>query len=361
VLALLLLLAATPVHAQSGENVLLVVNKRDAASREVAEYYRPRRAVPIANVCYIDTAPDEEITWQTYESEIQQPVANCLQKAGLQEKVLYLVTTIGVPLKVSGGGSRLTAEYCSVDSELALLYGKMKGAKYERAGGVPNPFFMQRDAPFRHPQFRIYLVCRLAAFDVADVKAMIDRSLNAHNRGKFVVDLNSESDATGNDWLRTAAILLPADRVIVDETSKVLYGQKDVIGYASWGSNDVNRKKRWLGYQWLPGAIATEFVSTNARTLKRPPDAWNYTTWEDRSHFFAGSPQGLSADFLHEGATGASGNTYEPFLGACVRPDYLLPAYFQGRNLAESYYLAIPVLSWQSVVLGDPLCSLGKP
>jgi hypothetical protein len=44
-----------------------------------------------------------------------------------------------------------------------------------------------------------------------------------------------------------------------------------------------------------------------------------------------------------------------------VRPDYLLPAYYQGRTLAESYYQALPLLSWQGVVLGDPLCSLGKP
>ena len=43
------------------------------------------------------------------------------------------------------------------------------------------------------------------------------------------------------------------------------------------------------------------------------------------------------------------------------RPDLLFPAYFSGRNLAESYYLAIPALSWQNIVVGDPLCSLGSP
>jgi uncharacterized protein (TIGR03790 family) len=78
-------------------------------------------------------------------------------------------------------------------------------------------------------------------------------------------------------------------------------------------------------------------------------------------HFFGGSPQGLVGDLIHQGVTGASGNTYEPFLAGCVRPDYLLPAYYQGRNLADSYYLAMPGLSWQGVVVGDPLCSLGKP
>jgi uncharacterized protein (TIGR03790 family) len=225
---------------------------------------------------------------------------------------------------------------------------------------MPNPFFMKREEQFSHARFPIYLVTRLAGWDVADVKGMIDRSLAARNRGKFVLDA-SKPDGNGDDWLKTAAILLPEDRTVLDETSKVLYYQADVIGYASWGSNDPNRKIRILGFRWLPGAVATEFVSTNGRTFKRPPDNWVYTTFADPVHFWGGSPQGLTADLIHEGATGASGNVYEPYLGGCVRPDYLLPAYFHGRNLAESYYVGMPFLSWQGIVVGDPLCSLGKP
>ena len=358
---LLFLLAVVPgLRAQTGDNILLVVNRNDADSRAIADYYRPRRSIPIGNVCYLATTSDETIYWNTYVDEIERPVGACLQKAGLQEKVLYIVTTLGVPLRVDGaGGSLFTSEHCSVDSELALLYSKLKGVQVPRPGGVPNPFFMKRDEPFSHPRFPIYLVTRLAAWDLAGVKAMIDRALAARNRGKFVIDLSSAGDQQGNNWLRTAAILLPADRVIMDETPQVLYDQKNVIGYASWGSNDGNRKKRWLNFQWLPGAIATEFVSTNARTLKRPPDDWMFGG--DKQHWFGGYNQNLSADYLHEGATGVSGNVYEPYLQGCARPDYLLPAWFQGRNLAESYYLSLPFLSWQGVVLGDPLCSLGKP
>jgi len=358
---LCLLVGVAALRAQSGQNVLLVVNGNDAASRQVADYYRPRRSVPLENVCYLATTSAEEIPWDLYQRQIEAVVGNCLKKAKLEERVLYIATTQGVPLKVDGGGSGLNADHCSVDSELALLYGKLKGVAYPRSGFVPNPFFRQRDAPFAHRQFPIYLVTRLAAYSVADVQSMIDRSLAARNRGKIVLDLNSEKDEDGNNWLRTAAILLPAERVVLDETTRVLYGLKDVIGYAGWGSNDDNRRRRMLGFGWLPGAIATEYVSTNARTLQRPPDAWTYTNWADKAHWFAGSPQGLSADLIHEGATGASGNTYEPYLGTLVRPDYLLPAYYQGRNLAESFYLAMPFLSWQGVVFGDPLCSLGRP
>jgi uncharacterized protein (TIGR03790 family) len=348
--------------AQSGENVLVVVNSNDAASREIGEHYRMRRSIPEKNICPLaSTPPDEEIDWQVYQQAVERPIGDCLRKNGLQEKVLYIVTTLGVPLKVRGAGGGLTAENAAVDSELTLLYSKLKGVRYERAGIVPNPLYMKRDEPFQHPRFPIYLVTRLAGYDVADVKGMIDRSLEAHNRGKFIFDLKSADDEDGNSWLRTAAILLPADRVLLEETPKVVTLQKDVIGYASWGSNDPNRKIRDPGFQWLPGGIAAEFVSTSARTFQRPPDNWTYTTWTDRQHFWAGSPQSLIADAIHEGATGVSGNAYEPYLAACVRPDYLFPAYFRGRNLAESYYIAMPALSWQGVVVGDPLCRIGKP
>ena len=87
-------------------------------------------------------------------------------------------------------------------------------------------------------------------------------------------------------------------------------------------------------------------------------NGWTITTWKDSSHFFAGSPQSLTADYIHEGATGCSGHVTEPFLVATPRPDLLLPAYFSGRNLAESYYLSIRGLSWQNIVVGDPLCRI---
>jgi uncharacterized protein (TIGR03790 family) len=346
------------IHAQSGENVLLVINKNDAVSRQIGDYYRPRRSVPVKNVCYLNSTNDEEINWKTYEEQVERPVGECLTKGGLTEKVLYIVTTMGVPLKVDGPGVAMLTDRCSVDSELALLYGKLKGQSFRRTGGLTNPLYGRRDAHFQHPAFPIYLVTRLAGYDVADVKAMIDRSLAARNRGKFVIDLQSAKNEPGNDWLRTAAMLLPESRVVLEETTRVLYNQKEVIGYASWGSNDSARTERWLHFGWLPGAIAAEFVSTSARTFQRPPDAWKPTGWGDKEHYFGGSPQGLVADLIHEGATGASGNTYEPYLTMCARPDYLLPAYYLGRNLAESYYIALPALSWMGVVVGDPLCTL---
>ena len=150
----------------------------------------------------------------------------------------------------------------------------MKGVAFKRAGVVPNPFFKRRDEPFGHPRFPIYLVTRLAGYSFEDVRGMIDRALAAQNRGRFVIDLKSDDDQPGNEWLRNAAMFLPAARVVFDESTRGARRQRDVIGYASWGSNDPRRKRRDLGFQWLPGAIVTEFVSSNGRTFRKPPDNW---------------------------------------------------------------------------------------
>ena len=63
------------------------------------------------------------------------------------------------------------------------------------------------------------------------------------------------------------------------------------------------------------------------------------------------------ADLIRAGVTGVSGNVDEPFLGGTIRPDILFPAYTSGRNLAESFYAAMPYLSWQTIIVGDPLCA----
>ena len=355
--AALVLASAGVAFAEDATRVLLIVNETSPASREIAAYYTAKRAIPARNICRIRAAPAEDISRPDYLRTVQQPVAECLRSRGLVESILYMVTTLGVPLRVDGAMGQ-QGDIAAVDSELALLYGILHGRTYPTAGWVPNPFFGQRDVPFSHADFPIYLVTRLAAYDTATVKAMIDRSLAARKRGKFVIDLKSSSDEPGNNWLRTAAILLPKEHVIFDETAKVLAGEKDLIGYASWGSNDGNRQQRRLGMQWLPGAVMTEFVSTNGRTFERPPANWTIAPWTNRAAWWKGGPQTLAADYLDEGATGAAANVTEPFLGTTARPDFLLPAYWLGRNLAESYYVAMPALSWQNIVLGDPLTVL---
>ncbi len=346
-------------HGQGPANVLVVVNDSSPLSRNIGEYYVRKRSIPVQNVCRIHVVEEEGIARAGYDRDIAAPVAACLRK-GLTEQVLYIVVTQGVPLRIAGADGP-TGDEAAVDSELAVLYSDLRtGKPHALNGPLGNPFFGKADAKFTHAEFPVYLVTRLAAYDFQGVKGIIDRALVAKNRGKFVIDMKSDDDQPGNNWLRDAVIKLPADRVVFDDSTKVLYKQTEVIGFASWGSNDRNRHERYVGFQWLPGAIATEFVSTNARTFARPPKGWNISDWESQSRWFYGSPQTMTADYLEEGASAATGHVFEPYLAMTPRPDFLLPAYFKGRNLAESYYLSIPALSWQNIVIGDPLMSLGK-
>ena len=361
---ILAVMTAAFACAQGGPaNVLVVINQESALSKSIGDYYVSKRGIPQKNICRIHATEAEEIDRTTYGREIAGAVGVCLRREGITESILYIVTTGGVPLRVAGSGGR-DGDVAAVDSELALLYYDLKtGKPHAVKSALPNPFFGKRNVTFAHPQFPIYLVARLEAYDLAGAKALVDRSLLAKNQGKFVVDMADDSDSEGNDWLRNAVIRLPAERVIFDTEPKVLYKQTGVIGYASWGSNDKNRHERRVGFQWLPGAIATEYVSTNARTFARPPKDWTISDWgvTSRLKWWAGSPQSLTADYLEEGASAATGHVAEPYLQTTPRPDLLLPAYYSGRNLAESFYLSIPALSWQNVVIGDPLMSLGPP
>jgi uncharacterized protein (TIGR03790 family) len=357
-----LLAAAKILFSQKPDNVLVVINQQSPLSRSIGEYYAERRHVPLTNVCRLSVQPDEDIPRDEYDDKIARPIAAFLRLHKLQEQILYIVTTSGVPLRVRGSAGNMIAEAAAVDSELTLLYSDMRGEPHVLPAGIHNPFFGRVLAAFRHPDFPIYLITRQTGYEFAYVKGHIDRALLVSNRARLVIYRSKFDDGPGNGWLREAARALPKDRVILDDTGKVLYQQRDVIGYASWGSNDPDRKQRHVDFQWLPGAVMTEYVSTNGRTFTRPPDSWDIgAAWSDPKGTYAGSPQTLTADYIHEGATGASGHVYEPYLQFTPRPDILLPAYYHGRNLAESYYLAIPALSWMNIVVGDPLCSLGKP
>jgi uncharacterized protein (TIGR03790 family) len=358
----LLAFPALVLRAQTPDEVLVVVNKQSRDSQQIGDYYMKKRGIPASNLCTLDTDPMETIRRPQYADEIEKPIGQFLTAHRLVEKILYIVTTAGVPLQVYESGDGLRTGQASVDSELTVLYSRLHGASLPLAGPLQNPFFGKRDATFGHPQFPIYLVTRLAAWNLDEMKRLVDGALLARNTGKFIIDLRGDNNTEGNGWLRAAAKLIPPDRLILDDSPKVLMDQKDVIGYASWGSNDFGRRERFLRFQWLPGAIVTEFVSMNGRTFKRPPDNWQIGPWaSDKSTWFGGAPQSLTADYIHEGATGASGQVDEPFLAFCPRPEYVLPAYLAGRNLAESFYLGIPGLSWMNVVIGDPLMRLEPP
>lgn len=363
--AALVFLPCAPLAAQSAANVLLVLNEGSPVSLEVGQYYAEKRGIPSSNILRLRTRTDDEIARAVYAREIESPIAAWMARNSGHDRILYVVLAKGVPLRVSGT-SGPEGNVASIDSELTLLYRKMTGTPIVLGGRVANPYFLgespiSQARRFTHKDYDIFLVTRLDGYTFDDIRGLIDRGFSPSRNGRILLDSRSAAGGRGDDWLRRAAEVMRSlgmgDRVELEAGEKVLQNADNVLGYYSWGSNDPAIRIRRFGFKFVPGAIAGMFVSSDARTFAEPPPDWQVGPWDDKSPRFAGSPQSMAGDLIREGVTGIAGHVTEPFLEATVRPDILFPAYLAGFNLAEAFHLAMPYLSWQTVVVGDPLCA----
>jgi uncharacterized protein (TIGR03790 family) len=136
-----LALMAADARAQSGENVLLVVNSASAASDQIGQHYSRARAVPQDNILRLAMDTNEEISRELFERQIQSPIAKWFIQHSAFDRILYIVLTKGVPLRIAGTSGR-TGTVSSVDSELALLYRRLLGVPIAPQGPVANPYFL---------------------------------------------------------------------------------------------------------------------------------------------------------------------------------------------------------------------------
>jgi uncharacterized protein (TIGR03790 family) len=353
---------ASPAFAQSGINVLVVANESAPGSVDIAERYASARGVPPDQVLRVKTAGSEVVSRAAFEETINAPVAEWLSAHSAQDRILYILLTRGMPLRIAGTTGR-QGTAASVDSELTLLYRRMTGQPAAPGGSIANPYFLgdsplDSARPFRRADHDIYLVTRLDGFSVDDALALIERGQRQASQGRILLDDLALLAGPRSKWLKAAAERLTeaglGDRVVHETTSRPLKDETDVLGYYSWGSNDRALMVRHPNLTFAPGALAAMFLSTDARTFSEPPAAWT-PGGRARTDVHGGSNQSLIADLVRSGVTGVAGQVSEPFISGAVRPDILFPAYLQGANLVDAFYLAIPTLSWQTVVVGDPL------
>jgi tetratricopeptide (TPR) repeat protein len=208
--------------------------------------------------------------------------------------------------------------------------------------------------PFTRHVADIYLVTRLDGYTVEDAIGLIDRGRSALRTGSVVLDQSGTPDRVGDRWLQEAAERLetiPGERVVLERTAAPAASSAPILGYFSWGSNEPATRVRRIGLPFSNGALAGMFVSADGRTFSEPKADWVPGTRPGPD------AESLAGDLIREGVTGLAANVSEPFLDATVRPQVLFPAYLSGFNLAESFYLAMPALGWQGIVLGDPLCA----
>jgi uncharacterized protein (TIGR03790 family) len=335
---------AEPPGPVSAATVVVVKNLDSADSIAIADYYARKRNLPSENICAIRMADVEECSAKDYSEQLKAPLKQFL--ARLNRPIDYIVLTKGIPIRIhegSGGGLSVDSLVASIDR--TEFPGFPGGVEPMMAG---NPYF-NRAERFSHARFGIYLVTRLIGYTRADCLRLVDNSLAAKRRnGPFLLHAGPGHNDAGfqsiNVGMRHANEILASRHLnsVFGTDDPFPGGYKDLMGYYSWGSNDLKFDKRaYNSLGFAPGGIAETAVSTSARTFADPKAPW----------------QSLIGDLVAQGATGCKGYVSEPGAMAIAHADILFDRYTAGFNLAESYYMASMNVHCKDMVIGDPLCA----
>lgn len=351
-----------PAFAQAPvdyNDVIVVINENSDVSKEIGEYFARQRSVPERNIARISVPAKETINDEEFQ-DLRSQVESFITGNDMTDTINYIVLTKGVPLRVNrpleNGENNQTTRRASVDNELTLILGSFTEIIGGQGWATHN--YSTLVAHFDRQLIPLYLVTRLDAYTKEDVFAMIDNSgpntLVNKDSAIFVMDRDPRPIDGTFDQSQVAAGQLLANRgwrILLNSDSVYITEQKNVLGYASWGSNDhydqYTSEHAIPRNTWSPGALAETFVSTSGRSFQ-PGTSYG---------------QSLIADWIAEGAVGAKGYVFEPFTIALALPHTLFDRYTDETqdtafNLAESFYMASRTLSWMEVVLGDPKTSV---
>ena len=366
----LVLVAALPAADDLAARTVVLVNSRQPESVELGEFYLRQRGIPRENLVSLPLPEAESITWREFVDSVWQPLQDELHRRRWIEgslspqldalgrrrtaltghRLAYLVVCRGTPLRIHDDptaidpaqAARLPEQFrhnqAAVDSELSLLAQGLQPV----LGFVPNPLFRIAQAADISADF-VVKVARLDGATLADAKSLVTSGLQAERHGligRYYVDLGGPHPV-GDRWLEAARTQLSDLGFFGDsELTPATFGAADRFDapaiYFGWYAPAVNGPFLRDGFRFAPGGIALHIHSYSAATLRNPNEQW-------------------CAPLIARGAAATFGNVFEPYLELTLRPDLLLERLAAGATLGEAAYFATPVLSWQGVILGDPL------
>lgn len=358
--------ASEPLAAR----VILLANSDDPDSVRLARYYAEKRGVPEANIVALKLSLGESVGWHEFVRTLFQPLQDELVKRGWIDgiamsatdalgrrqyamsghRISYLVVCRGVPLKVTADAEMpadpvglaiappFRTHMGAVDSELALL--AQSGTP--TLAFVPNPLF-KKDRPSVLDLGQVVKVSRLDGPTPEDARRLIDQAIATEQTGlmgRSYIDIGGPH-AAGDRWLEETAKQLAelgfdGD---VDRAPGTLpeWARFDApVFYFGWYAGSVNGPFVRPGFVFPPGAIALHIYSYSADTVQSPLRNW-------------------VGPLVARGVTATFGNVTEPYLEFTHEPQLILQALARGDTLGDAAAYAVPVYSWQSLVIGDPL------
>jgi uncharacterized protein (TIGR03790 family) len=362
--------ADDPRGSVLASRVIVLANANDPDSIRLARYYAEKRAVPNGNIIALPMSSVETISWPEFINTIYQPLQDELvaqkwidafgttltdsigrKRYGISgNRISYLVVCRGVPLRVSdaqefhhhGTQAAERGEFSTnagaVDSELSLLV----HGTYDINGWVPNPWFGgEQESLFE--SLPVLKVTRLDGPSFADAAGLVDHALEAERTGllgRFYVTVRGPHRA-GERWFEQAAEELAdmgfdgdVDREGLNLPSSARFDGP--VLYFGWYSQNLSGPMVLPGFRFPPGAIALHLHSFSAQTMRSTSAGW-------------------CGPLVARGVTATFGNVFEPYLELTLNPPMLLRALKRGRNLGDAAYYATKALSWQTIVIGDPL------
>lgn len=350
------LFCSLSARALTPAQVVVVYNAESKRSEQCARAYCAKRSIPATQCIALNGLPKEQdVSRLVFDTKLRYPILlharqhswrlPATQQQGIKP-VYAMVLMPDIPLRVreeQEPGKKqglLFMNRASVDSELALL-----GANYATAGPLNNPFF-NKNAALEEARPPVLAVTRIDAPDDASIRRMIQFPAEVERRGLWgwsVVDQGGPYPQ-GDEWFSSIARMARENGqpLFHEESKATLAGtfplMSDTAVYFGWYAHPANgpfNPKTAAAFRFTPGAVAYHLHSYSGTSVKSP-DTW-------------------VGALLQRGAAVTAGNVYEPTLGGCLKADVFFDRLLKGYTVAEAALMATPWISWQGVVLGDPL------
>ncbi len=371
----------------AGNEVLVIYNSESPDSEAVARHYARRRSVPESQLLGLRLPQTATLSRADYVSAIQEPLRRHLVAKGLAEwvpdssplppgrkalaqkrlrlvrsEIRYLLLCYGVPWYIpqdpslrsdtQGIPPQLQRNDASVDDELALL---PRLGFDDPIASAPNPVVGVTNGAQIHPTNGVFMVTRLDGPTPEIARGLVDKALEAESRGLWghaYIDLRAITNGPyglGDRMITNAAVAAKrlGFETFVDNQPATLgvgYPLSQVALYVGWYDSGVTGPFYRASVEFQPGAFAYHLHSFSAANLRSASENW-------------------VGPLLARGATATMGCVAEPYLEFTPNPAMFLERWgYVGMTLGEAATAAHPVLSWQTVVVGDPLYRpFGRP